>query len=102
LVGIAIGATVFSVSLGAGALALIPVVVGLLAVFVAHGRGQLIPRRPSSRPDVTGRRDRSRTRVVKTDKKHASHQARLRGVGGNLCQLARLDGPNEYVPLGRR
>ena len=42
LVIIMIGATVFSVKLGAGILALIPVVVGLLAVFVAYGRWQLI------------------------------------------------------------
>lgn len=46
LVIVMIGATVFSVRLGAGILALIPVVVGLLAVFVAYGRWRLTPRRP--------------------------------------------------------
>ena len=45
LVIVMIGATVFSVKLGAGVLALIPVVVGLLAVFVAYGRWRLTPRR---------------------------------------------------------
>ena len=48
LIIIMIGATVFSVKMGAGVLALIPVVVGFLAVFVAYGRWRLTPRR---RPD---------------------------------------------------
>ncbi len=38
LVIVMIGATVFTLAVGGGALALIPVVVGLLSVFVAYGR----------------------------------------------------------------
>jgi hypothetical protein len=45
LVIIMIGATVYSVRLGAGVLVLIPVVVGMLAAFVAYGRRRVVPRR---------------------------------------------------------
>ena len=44
LVIIMIGATVYSVRLGAGVLVLIPVVVGMLAAFVAYGRRRVVPR----------------------------------------------------------
>lgn len=43
LVIIMIGATVLSVIWGAGVLALVPLVVGLLAAFVAHGRRRFVP-----------------------------------------------------------
>ncbi len=45
LIIIMVGATVYSVKFGAAVLALIPVVVGLLAVFVAYGRWRLTARR---------------------------------------------------------
>ena len=45
LVIIMIGATVLTLAGGDIALALIPLVVGLLAAFVAYGRWQLIPQR---------------------------------------------------------
>ncbi len=41
LVIVMIGATVFTLAIGGGAMALIPVVVGLLAAFVAYGRWRL-------------------------------------------------------------
>ena len=50
LVIIMIGATVFTVAGGDLAPALIPLVVGLLAAFVAYGRWRLAPRRVSSHP----------------------------------------------------
>ena len=43
LVGVMIGATVLTLVTGGGVLALIPVVVGLLAGFVAYGRWRLAP-----------------------------------------------------------
>ena len=46
---IMIGATVLTLVIGGGALALIPLVVGLLAAFVAYGRWQLAPIAGSSR-----------------------------------------------------
>ncbi len=49
LVIIMIGATVITLMGGAVAPALIPVVVGLLAAFVAYGRWRLAPHRGSSR-----------------------------------------------------
>ena len=52
LVIIMIGATVLTLAGGDGALALIPLVVGLLAAFVAYGRWRLAPHRGSSRPSV--------------------------------------------------
>ncbi len=54
LVIVMIGATVFTLANGGGALALINVVIGLLAVFVAYGRWRLAPHRPSSPPSVRG------------------------------------------------
>jgi hypothetical protein len=50
LVIIMIGATVLTLAGGELALALIPLVVGLLAAFVAYGRWRLAPLRGSSRP----------------------------------------------------
>jgi len=44
LVIVMIGATVFTLATGGGLLSLIPLVVGLLAAFVARGRWQLVPR----------------------------------------------------------
>jgi len=52
LVIIMIGATVVTLAMGGVALALIPLVVGLLAAFVAYGRWRLAPRRGSSRPST--------------------------------------------------
>jgi uncharacterized membrane protein YphA (DoxX/SURF4 family) len=49
LVIIMIGATVLTLVGGLGAMALIPLVVGLLAAFVAYGRWQLAPFRGASR-----------------------------------------------------
>jgi hypothetical protein len=49
LVIIMIGATVLTLAGGLGAMALIPLVVGLLAAFVAYGRWQLAPFRGASR-----------------------------------------------------
>jgi hypothetical protein len=49
---IMIGATVLSLTGGEVALALIPLVVGLLSAFVAYGRWQLVPHRGSSHPSV--------------------------------------------------
>ena len=50
LVLIMIGATVISLTIMGPAPALIPLVVGLLATFVAYGRWRLAPLRGSSRP----------------------------------------------------
>ena len=50
LVIIMIGATVLGVVAGDVAMALIPLVVGLLAAFVAYGRWRLAPHRGSSLP----------------------------------------------------
>ena len=52
LVLIMIGATVLTLASGDIAMALIPLVVGLLAAFVAYGRWRLAPYRDSSRPSV--------------------------------------------------
>jgi uncharacterized membrane protein YphA (DoxX/SURF4 family) len=52
LVIIMIGATVLTLAGGDVALALIPLVVGLLAAFVAYGRWRLAPLRASSRPST--------------------------------------------------
>jgi hypothetical protein len=49
---IMIGATVVTVMAGGVAPALIPVVVGLLLVFVAYGRWRLAPHGPSSRASM--------------------------------------------------
>jgi hypothetical protein len=49
LVIIMVGATIFTLQIGGGALALIPAVVGLLAACVAYGRWRLAPHRGSSR-----------------------------------------------------
>lgn len=45
LVIIMIGATVFTLTHGGGGTALIPLVVGLLAAFVAYGRWRVVPHR---------------------------------------------------------
>jgi hypothetical protein len=50
LVIIMIGATAVSVAIGPVAAALIPLVVGLFAAFVAYGRWRLAPHRGSSLP----------------------------------------------------
>jgi uncharacterized membrane protein YphA (DoxX/SURF4 family) len=50
LVIIMIGATVLTLASGEVALALIPLLVGLLLAFVAYGRWRLAPHRGSSRP----------------------------------------------------
>jgi uncharacterized membrane protein YphA (DoxX/SURF4 family) len=50
LVIIMIGATVLTVMIGGGAMALIPLVVGILAAFVAYGRWRLAPLGGASRP----------------------------------------------------
>ena len=52
LVVIMIGATVLTLLSGDVAPALIPLVAGLLAAFVAYGRWRLAPHRGSSRPSV--------------------------------------------------
>ena len=52
LVVIMIGATVITLSSGAVAAALFPLVVGLLLAFVAYGRWRLAPHRGSSHPSV--------------------------------------------------
>jgi hypothetical protein len=52
LVIIMTGATVLTVASGELALALIPLVVGLLSAFVAYGRWRLAPHRGSTRPGV--------------------------------------------------
>jgi uncharacterized membrane protein YphA (DoxX/SURF4 family) len=52
LVIIMIGATVVSVMIVNIAMALIPLMVGLLAAFVAYGRWRLTAHRESSRPSV--------------------------------------------------
>lgn len=49
LVVIMIGATIISLMIGSVATAVMPLVVGLLAAFVAYGRWKLAPIRPSSR-----------------------------------------------------
>ncbi len=49
LVIIMLGATVLGLATGDLAMALIPLVVGLLAAFVAYGRWRLVPQRGSSR-----------------------------------------------------
>ena len=53
LVVIMIGATVLTLAAGAVAVALISLVVGLLAAFVAYGRWRLAPLRGSSHPAVS-------------------------------------------------
>jgi hypothetical protein len=50
LVIIMIGATVVSLKMGAGVMTLIPLVVGILAAFVAYGRGRLVSHRGASSP----------------------------------------------------
>ena len=52
LVVIMIGATALTLASGDVAAALIPLVVGLLAAFVAYGRWRLAPHRGSSPPSV--------------------------------------------------
>jgi len=52
LVVIMIGATVITLSSGAVAAALFPLVVGLLLAFVAYGRWRLAPHRGSSHPSM--------------------------------------------------
>ena len=52
LVIIMIGATALTLAGGDVALALIPLVVGLLSAFVAYGRWRLAPHRGSSHPSV--------------------------------------------------
>ena len=52
LVIIMIGATVLTLAGGDVALALIPLVVGLLSAFVAYGRWRLAPHRGRSHPSV--------------------------------------------------
>jgi uncharacterized membrane protein YphA (DoxX/SURF4 family) len=61
LVLIMIGATVFTLAGGAVAMALFPLVVGLLAAFVAYGRWRLTPHHgpTGSHHDATGGRPRS-------------------------------------------
>jgi len=49
---IMIGATVTTLASGEVAMALIPLLVGLLAAFVAYGRWRLAPHRRSSHPPV--------------------------------------------------
>jgi uncharacterized membrane protein YphA (DoxX/SURF4 family) len=49
LVLVMIGAVVYSLAAGAGAAAVLPLVVGLFAAFVAYGRWQLAPLRGASR-----------------------------------------------------
>jgi hypothetical protein len=49
---IMIGATVLTLAGGDVAMALIPLVVGLLSAFVAYGRWRLAPRRRSPHPSV--------------------------------------------------
>ena len=53
LVIIMIGATMVTLAGGAVGPALLPLVVGLLAAFVAYGRWRLAPLRGSSRPSVS-------------------------------------------------
>jgi uncharacterized membrane protein YphA (DoxX/SURF4 family) len=52
LVVVMIGATALTLASGDGAMALIPLVVGLLAAFVAYGRWRLAPHRGSSHSAV--------------------------------------------------
>jgi len=59
LVIIMIGATVITLAGGDVAPALIPLVVGLLAAFVAYGRWRLAPHRRSSHPSALEPADRS-------------------------------------------
>jgi hypothetical protein len=49
---IMIGATVLTLASGDAAMALIPLVVGVLSVFVAYGRWRLAPHRGSSQPSA--------------------------------------------------
>jgi len=49
LVIIMLGATVLGLAIGDLAMALVPLVVGLLVAFVAYGRWRLVPHRGSSR-----------------------------------------------------
>ena len=63
LVVIMIGATVVTLASGDVAMAMPPVVVGLLAAFVAYGRWRLVPHRPQQRLHYEGVRESgSRTR----------------------------------------
>jgi uncharacterized membrane protein YphA (DoxX/SURF4 family) len=55
LVIIMIGATVLTLASGGAAQALFPLVVGLLAAFLAYGRWRLAPHRGSSQPSVLRR-----------------------------------------------
>ena len=55
LVILMIGATVFTLWVADPAMALVPLMVGLLAAFVAYGRWRLTPHRGSSRPSVVRR-----------------------------------------------
>src|SRR5262245_27903147 len=52
LVIIMIGATVITAATGPLGMAVIPLVVGLLAAFVAYGRSRLAPHRSRSRPST--------------------------------------------------
>ena len=52
LVTIMIGATALTLASGEVAMALMPLVVGLLSAFVAYGRWRLAPHRGSSHPSV--------------------------------------------------
>jgi uncharacterized membrane protein YphA (DoxX/SURF4 family) len=52
LVIIMIGATAMGLTVGDVAMTLIPLVVGLLAAFVAYGRWRLAPQRGSSHPSM--------------------------------------------------
>jgi uncharacterized membrane protein YphA (DoxX/SURF4 family) len=52
LVIVMIGAVVYSVAAGVGAAAVMPLVVGVLAAFVAYGRWRLAPLRGSSRREA--------------------------------------------------
>jgi len=54
LVIIMIGATVLSYMVGGAVMALAPIVIGLLAAFVAYGRWKLVPIAASSRGSAFG------------------------------------------------
>ena len=55
LVIIMVGATAVSFLIGGAVMALMPLVVGLLAAFVAYGRWRLAPHRGASRPSTIER-----------------------------------------------
>ena len=58
LVVIMIGATVISLKIGPAAQALLPLVVGLLAAFVAYGRWRVAPLRPRAVDSLAARSTR--------------------------------------------